>query len=634
MGGKRVTPEEMQQYILLRQMGETQTSAAKILGRSREWANGFEQRLPVDIRQTLPNAAMPKPPKVPASRESLSSPALRALEDFELFRRRFFGRVSTPWQIEAGQTCKDLLATEDKEFVVINCPPGAGKSTLIHDIVVWLIARDRSVRILMGSRTERQAVGYSSRVKKALERKTPMEAKDDERRRGLAVDAEGVLAKDYGPFQPTIHTDIWRREMFTVVQERETPTDEKESTVSAFGMDSGQLGWRVNAVFWDDLVDRSTVKTEAAVEAQRMWYEDEAETRLEPGGLLVLCGQRIAANDLYRHCLDMPAASFTELDYGDEELDLESAPRKYHHIVYKAHDETKCTKDHKPGEAKPQPEGCLLDPVRIPWRELRHLMGAREQKYRVLYQQEDVDPAAVLVPKLWIDGGRDPATGEVFAGCWDKERRLCQLPEGLRPPLVSVATCDPSPSRYWAVEWIVYQPATGFRFLMDLERRAMDAPDFLDWSQATNSHSGLMESWQKRSAGMGLPIQWWVIEQNAAQRWLFQYEHFKTWQAKHSVRVIGHDTHGVNKADPEYGLEGRLKPIFRDGLIRLPGSQDGATRTAALKLVDEATKYPDSSTDDTLMALWFFEHNLRQMTAPDPRGQPKMWTPGFVKVAA
>lgn len=251
----------------------------------------------------------------------------------------------------------------------------------------------------------------------------------------------------------------------------------------------------------------------------------------------------------------------------------------------------------------------------------------------MLYQQEDVDPAAVLVPKLWVDGGRDTVTGEVFAGCWDKDRRLCELPDGLRPPLISIATCDPSPSRYWAIEWFVYQPSTGFRWLMDLERRVLDAPDFLDWSQTTQSHSGIMESWQKRSRGMGVPIQWWVIEQNAAQRWLFQFEHFRTWQAKHAVRVIGHDTHGVNKADPEFGLEGRLKPIFRDGLIRLPGSQDGVTRTAALKLVSEATRYPDTATDDTLMALWFMEHNLRQMTGIDPKLQPKTWVPDFVKEA-
>ena len=57
------------------------------------------------------------------------------------------------------------------------------------------------------------------------------------------------------------------------------------------------------------------------------------------------------------------------------------------------------------------------------------------------------------------------------------------------------------------------------------------------------------------------------------------------------------------------------------------------TRTAALKLVSEATRYPDTATDDTLMALWFMEHNLRQMTGIDPKFQPKTWVPEFVKEA-
>src|SRR5690606_34163674 len=118
------------------------------------------------------------------------------------------------------------------------------------------------------------------------------------------------------------------------------------------------------------------------------------------------------------------------------------------------------------------------------------------------------------------EGGRDPVTAETFVGCWDTERALAQLPKGLRPPLVSVATADPSPTKFWAIEWIVYQPATGFRFLMDLERRKMSAPEFLDWNEREQTFSGVMETWQERSKRMGVPIGWWVIEQNAAQRFI------------------------------------------------------------------------------------------------------------------
>lgn len=631
MGGKRVSLEEKEQYIYLREMGANISEAAKRIGRSRDWAHRFEQSLSPERKALfIGKSARPSDrPERPVDPGDLSEEALRALDDFEFFRRRYFGHVSTPWQVEAANRLRELLESDADEYVVMNTPPGAGKTTLFTcDIPAWLICRNRAVRVLLGHRVQSMANTYSGRLRSMFARRVPVRADERQKRLGLACDAEATLQSDFGAFKPTTSDELWRRDAFTVVQDGELRSDEKESTVVAFGSDSGQLGYRADYIVWDDL-ETARKATEQSMEDKRQWFDDEAESRLEPGGVFVLVGQRLAANDMYRYCLDK--RRLTEDDF--EDLDAEaSGEAVYRHIVFRAHDEDRCENEHGL-DAQPWPDGCLLDPRRLSWRKLQKVR-ADERKYRVLYQQEDVDPAAVLVPKLWVEGGRDPVSGEVFPGCWDKDRRLCELPSGLRPPLLSIATCDPSPSRYWAIEWFVYQPSTGMRFLMDLERRAMDAPDFLDWSQATQSHSGIMESWQRRSKGMGLPIQWWVIEQNAAQRWLFQFEHFRTWQAKHSVRVIGHDTHGVNKADPEFGLEGRLKPIFRDGLIRLPGSQDGVTRTASLKLVDEATRYPDSGTDDTLMALWFMEHNLRQMTTIDPDRQPRTWVPGFVKEAA
>jgi hypothetical protein len=436
------------------------------------------------------------------------------------------------------------------------------------------------------------------------------------------------MSLDYGPFRPDVGGAIWRRDQFTVLLEGGSPTDEKEATMTAFGMDSGQLGHRVNGIFWDDLVDTSTVRTVMARENQKMWYEDEAETRLEPGGLLVLCGQRIAADDLYRHCLDMPAWGLHEMD-ADETFDESALPRKYTHIKYPAHFEDRCEGLHKPSVAKAYPEGCLLDPIRVPWRELAAHQAGRMQKYRVLYQQEDVDPAAVLVPKIWIDGGRD-ADGEIFPGCWDNERRICELPAGLKGPLLSVASVDPSPSKFWAIVWEIIQPATGLRYVMDLFRNTLDASAFLDLNAQTGQYYGIMHDWQHRSVSLGLPITHWIVEQNAAQRFMLQYEHFQTWMRQSNVRVIGHDT-GRNKADAEYGFEASLQPIFRRGLLRLPGFHDNVSRIASLRIVDEATRYPESPTDDTLMALWFIEYNLRKIQSKDPSAQPRRDVPTWVR---
>ena len=107
------------------------------------------------------------------------------------------------------------------------------------------------------------------------------------------------------------------------------------------------------------------------------------------------------------------------------------------------------------------------------------------------------------------------------------------------------------------------------RYLMDLNRARMMAPDLLDWHNATQSFGGLMESWQERSVALGLPITKWVVERNGAQRYLLQYEHTRRWMAKWHVDIVPHDTN-ANKADPARGVE-TLRDIWHWGLVRLPG---------------------------------------------------------------
>ena len=77
--------------------------------------------------------------------QPLCPEAYRSLEDFAYFRRRYFGRESTPWQVRSAYDCLKAYETADREYLVINCPPGSGKSTLFTcDIVTWMIVRDRS----------------------------------------------------------------------------------------------------------------------------------------------------------------------------------------------------------------------------------------------------------------------------------------------------------------------------------------------------------------------------------------------------------------------------------------------------------------------------------------------------------
>lgn len=531
-----------------------------------------------------------------------------------MFRRVFLGRLSTPWQAETAHRIVELLATDEKEFVVENCPPGVGKTTLEHDVAAWVTARDRGIRGLFGSRAENNARRQLRRLKRTLERTSPPRGRAEDVARGLAVDAELCLAVEFGAFRPPSGGDVWSQDEFVVWQLDDQPIEEKEPTWSCYGMDSAVLSNRFNLIFWDDVVDKTTVRTMDGVENQRQWWDDEGETRLEPGGLLWLVGQRYASVDLYRYALDKAVP----VDEDEDGEDVGETRPQYHHVVFRAHYDDRCSPAFHKRDAPPYPEGCLLDPYRLPWGGsggLRAIQRTKPTTYQVQYQQEDTDPEGVLVPELWILGGIDPVTGEQYPGCWDEHRGLAELPDGLIGPKVSVATVDPSGKKMWALEWWVHTPAASSQsFLMDLERKAMPANELLDWDQQSGRFTGLMEEWQARSVRLRVPISHWVVEVNAAQRYLLAYDHVRRWQRKWGVAIIPHTT-GPRKLDPDHG-PWTIREHFHSGRVRLPGRQGPLERARiqSVKLVTEVTHWPNAGySDDCVMACWFFFTHLPKL---------------------
>jgi hypothetical protein len=589
----------------------------------------------LDYLEKKASDALPNP-KLPSE---LAAEPLLALDDFEYWRWRYMGRRSRPWQVEAAHNTVQWMDSDETNLIVVNLPPGAGKSTLFTcDIPLWQICRDRTIREFLGHRTVTEAQKYSRRMRRALERTRPLPPDPSQGRMGSA---EGCLAQDYGRFQPKTG-DVWRADEWTVMAEfdgEESMIDDKEATVTAKGMGTEFLGMRSELVIWDDLVTNKILNSPEQVEQQRVWWDNEAVTRVEPGGLLILVGQRMGPEDLYHHVLsertppndqDMRVVEqMNETEYG-EWLSQEGTQR-YKHIVFPAHFEDRCKGKHELSaddvannvelDTLAYPNGCLLDPARIPWSRsatsLTVIRANNEQKYRVQYQQEDSDPASVLVPKLWIEGGVD-RDGAMFPGCLDHHRGLCDLPKGLSPPVVSIATVDPSPTNYWAIQWWIYHPASEQRFLMDLHRGRMGANEWLDWNENDKTFFGIAEDWQQRSVELGLPISHWIFEKNAAQRFVLQLDHVQRWVRKRSVQIIGHST-SMLKNDEELGLS-MLRTRYLHGNVRLPylvadrSYFSSPAKAASDHLIREVTTYPNAVTTDCLMAQYFLEFNLEAIS--------------------
>lgn len=635
----RITPTQIQTLYTGLQNGLNLKQAALNANVSYSWAKYHLAKQPAGSR-AFREKQIESRIGGPIPLDRVCDRAKRALEDFDYFRMVYLGHMPTPWQREAAEQIAGLLATDEKEYVVLNMPPGSGKSTMLHDVAAWMTVRDRGIRGLMGAATSRKANQFLSRLRRTLERVTPVKANDDAKRRGVACDAESTLAKDFGLFKPPVGGDLWRADAFVVLQHGDELIDEKEPTWSAYGMDQDFLGGRFDLVLWDDLVTKKTLKTAEAIEAQRDWYDSEAESRLEPGGAFFLVGQRLDRLDLYRYALDKKLLpeddeeleAIEALDQFDRKAALANQAGQYRHIVYKAHDESRCQQQHKRTDPY-WPEGCLLDPFRLTWRELRGIRANNPQKYATVYQQEDSDPKAAFVKSVWVTGGTDPDEGTHHPGCWDNDRGLYDLPSGLVGPKFFFATVDPSPTKMWAIQSWCYAPEASHQlFLLDTIRRSMPGNELLDWNNNTQQWYGVMEEWQNRSVEAGWKINDWIIEINAAQRFLLQYDHVRRWMSHHRVNIRPHET-TLRKSDDELGVD-MIRDWWRHGRIRLPGKGLSA-RTAALKLVEEVVNYGGSLTDDQAMACWFGIKALPDLSAGwDVKEVPRFGRPSWLKVVA
>lgn len=623
MGYKRITETQKRTYWAAIKAGMTNVDASRRAGFHEQTGKALLKGVrSMDSRtQRAYRADDADPGPIPL--DQLNPEAKLALDDIAYFALRYFGFIVLPWQQEATARIVALQTTPEEEYAVINCPPGSGKSTFFTLVLpAWITCRNRAIRGLIGSASQNTAKWYLQRLKTFLSITHPAQGKASDLALGIAQDAVATLVEDFGSFKPKTD-ERWASDAFTVRQHGDRPVSEKENTWMAFGRSSTFLGARVDFCIWDDVYDPTQLRTDDAKELLRQWWDGNCETRLEPGGLLILQGQRKDAADIYRYALDKKAWLDDDAEDGD---DIDEDARKYRHITFKAHYEDRCVGDHG-RNATPYPEGCLLYPRRLSYRKLMGIKVDNNATYEIEYQQEDSAASDVLIQKAWANGGVDVQTGSTHFGCWDNDRGICELPKNLRGPLYSIATIDPSPTRWWGIHWYIYAPNSHHQvFLMDLVRAKLRGNEVLDWLENDGKFVGVMQDWQERSVAKGYPISHWIIEANAAQAWFYSDDKGRRWLREHGTSIVEHVTTG-RKNDPDYGVY-MLREPWRSGRIRLPGAAD--SRHLSLKLVDEVTRYPHGGTDDQVMAQWFLFAHLERL-AVTASSEPNLARPSWIR---
>lgn len=571
---------------------------------------------------------------------------------------------------ESGQKAKGTIESGVVKGIV-NTAPGGGKSTTItHDFPTWVIARNRDIRIALGARTSKQAVKYTRRVRSTVE-KNPLLNIDFGRFKPISPElwraeefiVDGALGQEpsmefklslagFNPDEPEVmkrlkDPDDDIHEILNSLGDVFT-TAEKEATIAALSQEMGFLGGRFDLNLWDDLCDRYNSRTPEQREALAEWWFAEAESRCEPGGIVGLIGTRFGKYDLFGHCknleyvdddLDTQTIDAVHSGMSDEQMaeiredlekelvdkhgkpyaelatptegGMEGARKVYYYHKFPAHDEAKC--EAPESLANSDHIKCVLDPKRFSFRHLQKVRAADPRKYQITYQQADETTEDNLVQFVWLTGGTGK-DGIIYPGCYDYERAMWELArDDNGDPLskencFSIATVDPSAKNWWSIQWWIYDAVADQDYLMALLRARLTSGKLLDWNRRMDNYEGVMEEWQRKSREMGWPVGLWIIEENAAQRYLFQYKWVRQWQKQRGTMIKGHETQR-NKADEDLGVE-TVAPRFMHGLVNLPYSaRNLRTRVAIDEFKRELTEYPDSPTDDMVSGYWFLHFN-------------------------
>lgn len=463
---------------------------------------------------------------------------------------KFFNRYSgRKLQPIHKQWVKDAL---ENPRVLINCPPRHAKSTIFTVWVpLWLICINRDVQILVCSQTEKLAKKFTNEISYHL-----------------AYNSD--LIRDFGRFRPEMADWPWRPNSGELlVDGRKRETKSGDLTIQVRGSEQQILGMECDWVICDDPVSRKHVTSDTQREELSVWFHGDVLTRLEPQGRAICIGQRLHLHDLY--------GELSEERIMDHNGD--SVPR-WKHLNYPAIQQWP---DKEQGiEAK------VLWPDKWSFEALMERyadLGAA--LFEAMFQQNPLPEGERLCRREWMYGD-----GE-HQGCLDFDRDG-RVPAELKQR-VRVLSLDPSPTRYAALIVADLEWNRGYFecHVLEIVRDKMAVRDML---------------WQIERCLDAYQPHYFVFEQNAAQRWFLQDPAMDTIRRR--VRVLPHST-GRNKGDPTLGIES-LAIDFEFGRIRLPYG-DAEAKAMSQYLIDEALTYPQSKTDDVLMALWFMKFNYGRL---------------------
>lgn len=506
------------------------------------------------------------------------------IPDFPEFSERYLGQRMFTHQLQwydvlEGRRPRDLHVSQryesgDQNFVVVNTPPGHGKSTTItQNYVTYRICEDPSVRILVVSKTQGMAKKFLHAVQQRLTGRAYSDLIRD-------FAPEGGFDKGQGA--------KWRADQIYVGG---NDSGEKDPTVEAVGIGGHIYGARADLIILDDCV---TLDNVGAVESQIDWIQQEVMSRVDDYGRMIVVGTRVAPVDLYTELLNPKRypdekSSWTYLSQ-PAVLEMAEDPKDWVTLWPKSN-------MRKPGSSEePDADGLYEKWTGESLARVRARIQPRT--WAMVYMQQQVDEDAIFPARDvqgCVDGSRSP--GRLYpdregGNPVDKNQGEWYIIAGMDPATVSGHT---------AITVYGFNRRTHKRRVIDVVNKRLTPDAMVNTMKDVTIRFGVDE---------------WRVEKNAFQAFLTQTKEVVQFMASRGVLLREHTT-GRNKHDTDFGVSA-MAMLFRNheernNMISLPAKLNEGVRALVEQLIVWAPDLPKTQKTDAVMSLWFAELRAREL---------------------
>lgn len=481
------------------------------------------------------------------------------------FTQEVIGAVNAPHHVEWYR----VLNNERLRNITVAAPRQHAKTTCFSiNYVLWRIAKNKNVRILMVSNTESQAQASLRQIVSVIERNQKY------------VDFAGQLR----PQKPK----KWTAKEIIVDRDN---LDLKDPTIGTVGMGGTILSKRADEIICDDLLNPENTRTAEQRQKVSEWFHQVLMPVLVPGGRVIVAGTVWHPQDLLMELLADAGQDYrrkfqavinwpTNMDIWQQWYALRMAGTE---------ESTKQAEDFLIANYKTMHEGVqVLWPDHMPfgllyviWRRNRvafekayqnNIVSREDQKFKEEWLKRALGRGANfrLVRTLTNDqrkeykivtGGNDLAAGEEEQ---NDDNALVTLGMRRLDEMVQLLCLDRG--KFSPAEW---------RKLM------VERYEALLHDRIVVESNGYQVALKRDLAGKNLP-------------------------------VVAFNT-GGEKLDPFIGVES-LAILFENDRIILPYDKSDPSTIAVIdQLVDELRQFPVGHTGDSAMALWFAYTAMRDM---------------------